>query len=265
MIAWTLAHLRLAICSNQAGSSILIPLLILQVKGFLKFLSAIITDTLKKDPEVDNSNFYTKQDTVLIATEIGDTLKYSKKDFNSIVNKHKEFFEEYPANPDQAYFNDNDKEEFGSEVGQDNYFVLYAYFLKQKNGVKEFAKQRQKLIDIFSKINSLFGNFEYGGTYFGHQRSRILGYAEYSIYLLPKTKDEISKSYDIKYQKELYIKSLRQLIEDESKIDFNTLGKEKIERNKKLNKKVDDLDKLITDNFYLRRAQEFHYQHYEYY
>jgi hypothetical protein len=222
-------------------------------------------DTKGKASEVYNSKFYTKQDTILITTEIGETLKYSKTDFYNIVNKHTEFFEDYPADPDQAYFNDNDKEEFGSEVGQDNYYVLYAYFLKQKNGVEEFAQQRQKLIDIFSNINSLFGNFEYGGTYFGHQSSRILGYAEYSIYLLPKTKDEISKSYNIKNQKELYIKSLRQLIEAESKIDFNTLGQEKIERNKKINKIVDQLDKLITNNFYLRRTQEFHYQHYEYY
>lgn len=142
---------------------------------------------------------------------------------------------------------------------------MYAYFLKQRNGVTEFAQQRQKLIDIYSNINSLFGHFEYGGTYFGHQSSRILGYAEYSIYLLPKTKDDISKTYNITTQKELYVKSLRQLIEDESKIDFNTLGQEKIERTKKLNKIVDELDKLITDNFYLRRAQEFHYGYYEYY
>ena len=142
---------------------------------------------------------------------------------------------------------------------------LKKYFLKQKNGVKEFAQQRQKLIDIYSNINSLFGHFEYGGTYFGHQSSRILGYAEYSIYLLPKNNDNISKTYDITKQKELYIKSLRQLIEDENKIDFNTLGQEKIERTKKLNKIVDELDKLITDNFYLRRAQEFQYGHYEYY
>ena len=34
---------------------------------------------------------------------------------------------------------------------------------------------------------------------------------------------------------------------------------------KELNKLVDELDILITDNFYLRRAQEFHYVHYEYY
>ena len=143
---------------------------------------------------------------------------------------------------------------------------MYAYFLKQRNGVKEFVKQRQKLIDIYSNINSLFAYFEYGGTYFGHKSRRILGYAEYSIYLLPKTKDNITKTYDITKQKEFYIKSLRQLIIDESKIDFNTLGQEKkIERTKILNSIVDELEKLITDNFFLRRAQEFHYGHYEYY
>lgn len=58
---------------------------------------------------------------------------------------------------------------------------------------------------------------------------------------------------------------MRQLIEDESKIDFNTFGQEKIEQTQKLNKIVDELDKLITNNFYLRRAQEFQYGYYEYY
>jgi len=222
-----------------------------------------ITDA--KTSKVDISKYYTQQDIILITTEFGDTLKYTKAEFNNIADKHTEFFKENPDNPNQAYFNNNNKQEFGSEVGQDNYYVLYAYFLKQKNGVKEFAHQRQKLIDIYSNINSLFRYFEYGGTYFGHQSRRILGYAEYSIYLLPKTKDDISKTYDITTQKELYIKSLRQLIEDESKIDFNTFGQEKIERTKKLNKIVDELDKLITDNFYLRRAQEFQYVHYECY
>ncbi len=215
--------------------------------------------------KIDNSKYYTKQDTIIIATEINDTLKYAKADFNAIVDKHPEFFQEYPDNPDQAYYNDNDRDEFGSELGQDNYYLLYAYFLKQKNGAEKYATQRKKLIDIYSSINSLFGYFQYGGTYFGHQDSRILGYAEYSIYLLPKKKEDIQKTYDITKQKELYIKSLRQLIEDESKIDFNTLGKSKIERSKELNKIVDGLDKLITDNFYLRRAQEFQYEYYEYY
>lgn len=223
--------------------------------------------TPKVEPasKIDNSKYHTTQDTILIPTEIGDTLQYTKSGFNSIVDKHPEFFQAYPENPDQTYNNGNNKEEFGSEVGQDNYYKLYAYFLKQRNGNEKYAQQRKKLIDIYSNINSLFGHFQYGGTYFGHQSRRILGYAEYSIYLLPKKKEDIEKTYDIKKQKEFYIKSLRQLIDDENKIDFNTTGNDKIERTKELYKLVDELDKLITDIFYLRRAQEFHYGHYEYY
>lgn len=215
--------------------------------------------------QIDNSKYYTEKDTVYINTEIGETLKFAKAEFNQIIDKHPEFFKKYPNNPDQLYFNDNDREEFGSEVGQDTYYTLYAYFLKQRNGIDKYAKQRKKLIEIYSNVNSLFGQIQYGGTYFGHQAMRILGYAEYSIYLLPKEKNEIQKTYDITEQKKLYIKSLRQLIEDESKIDFNTLGKEKEERNKNLNRIIDEIDKLISDNFYLSRTQEFHYGHYEYY
>lgn len=232
-----------------------------------------IADTTKQlitISKTDNSKYYTTKDTVLIANEIGETLEFSKQEFNNLIDNHPEFFnayEEYgyPQDPDQAYHCNTSNNEFSSEVGQDNYYILYAYFLKQKNGVKEYAKQREKLIDIYSNINSLFGYFQYGGTFFGHQSRRIIGYAEYSIYLLPKSKEDFEKTYDITGQKTLYIKSLRQLIDDESKIDNQTFGKEKIQRTKELNKIVDELDKLITDNFYLRRAQEFHYEHYEYY
>lgn len=215
--------------------------------------------------QINNSKHYTEKDTIYINTEIGEKLTFVKEEFNKIIDKHPEFFEKYPSNPDQLYFNDNDREEFGSEVGQDTYYALYAYFLKQRNGIDKYAKQRKKLIRLYSNINSLFGQIEYGGTYFGHQAMRILGYAEYSIYLLPKEKNDIQKTYNITEQKKLYIKSLRQLIEDESKINFNTFGKEKEERNINLNRIVNEIDMLITDIFYLRRAQEFQYGHYEYY
>ncbi|MDR2854222.1 MAG: hypothetical protein LBV31_02825 [Prevotellaceae bacterium] len=222
--------------------------------------------------QADNSKYYTTQDTVQIMTETGVTLEYSKDDFNQMVKNHTEFFDEFTVNPDQVYYclfhcnTDNKKNrEFGSEAGQDAYYTLYAYFLKQKNGIDKYAQQRKKLIEIYSNINSLFGHFQYGGSYFGHQAQRILGYAEYAIYLLSCAENNIEKTYSITKQKDLYIKSLRQLIEDESEIDFETFGKEKIERNKELNSIVDKLDKLITDNFYLRRAQEFQYRHYEYY
>ncbi len=229
----------------------------------------LVTDTTRtattETYKTKNSKYYSNQDSIRIETQARDTLIYAKADFNAIVNKHPEFFQTDPEHPDMAYHNNSDVGEFGSEVGQDCYYILYAYFLKQKNGNEEYAQQRKKLIEIYSIINSLFGHFQNGGTFFGHQGSRILGYAEYSIYLLPKSKQDIEKTYDISRQKEFYIKSLRQLIADESKIDFNTMGKDKAERNKALYNIVDELNKLITDIFYLRRAQEFQYSHYEYY
>ena len=229
-----------------------------------------VDKTLKSDSvlitqQTDNSKYYITTDTLRISTETVGNFIFSKNEINQIIDKHPEFFTLYWKDPDKKYYCNGDTEEFGSEVGQDDYYVLYAYFLKQKNGVKKYAVMRKKLIDIYTRINSLFQMFQYGGTYFGHQYPRILGYAEYSVYLYSESKDRLEKTYDIRKQKELYIKSLRQLIDDESKIDNETLGKEKIDRNKELNKIVDDLNNLITGNFYLRRAQEFHYRHYEYY
>jgi len=216
--------------------------------------------------KIDNSKYYATVDTLIIATEIGDTLKYAKAEFNEIIDKHPELVSDNVQNPDQVYHCSGEKEGFNSEAGQDGYFMLYAYFLKNKNGDIKYSERRKKLIDIFSNINSLFGHFQYGGTYFGHQQARILGYAEFSIYLYKENETYgISKTYDITKQKELYIKSLQQLVSDESKIDFNSIGQKKMERAKELNRIVDDIDKAITDNYYLRRTQNFHFGHYEYY
>jgi len=69
--------------------------------------------------------------------------------------------------------------------------------------------------------------------------------------------------YDITKQKDHYIKLLRQLIEDEIKNDpeghvyARDLAKE-------LSTIADNLDKLITDKFYLQCALEFQYVHYRY-
>lgn len=213
---------------------------------------------------IPNSKYYTLKDTLVIVTEIGDTLRFAKNEFNSIIDNHPEFFDVFVASPDilyNCYVKNND---FGSEQGRDLYYALYAYFLKQNNGVKEFADQRRRLVDIYSRINSLFAEFQHGGTFFGHQRLRILGYVEYSLSTYPK-RFGFEKTYDIGNQKELYIKSLRQLISDESSIDLESLGAERNQRNKDLNKIVDEIDTLITDIFYLRNAQEFQYSNYVYY
>ena len=212
-----------------------------------------------------NSKYYATKDSIIIFTESWDSLKYSKEEFNELIDEHPEFFYDFPISPDLLYYSYGDHREFSSEVGQDNYYLLYAYFIKQKNSLEKYTECRNKVTAIYDNINSLFGYFQYGGTYFAHQGRRIHGYAEYAVYEYSKVKDSFEKTYNISKQKEFYIKSLRQLAEDESSIDFNVSGEEKIKRTKEINALVDSLDKLITDNFYLRKAQEFHYDHYQYY
>lgn len=172
---------------------------------------------------------------------------------------------DFVINPDQAYNCNNDLGVFNSKTGQDQYYILYAHLLQKRNGIEKYDDLRTKLTDIYQNINALFGDLQHGGTYFGHQHSRIFGYVEYSIYLYSRSKDNFEKNYSIDKQKKIYIASLRQLIDDELSIDTNTFGEEKAKRRKKLNQTVDSLEKLITDIFYLRRAQQFQSEYYEYY
>jgi len=241
------------------------------------------SDTSKKlaEPKIElpqnklaRAKYHTDKDTVYISTQSKDTLIFSKEEFNDIVDNFPELTSLNTQNPDTAYnskiwvdFVDSSGEKkhltFGSEVGQDNYYIVYAYFLKQKNGIAKYSVRRKKLFEIYNTLNSLFGKLNYGGTYFGHQYSRIEGYAEFSIYWYRHYEDYFDRPYDITNQKAFYIGGLKQLILDEEKIDNNTIGKkEKAERQKELFAKVDNLDKQITDNFYLRMAQSFQSDYY---
>ena len=71
-----------------------------------------------------------------------------------------------------------------------------------------------------------------------------------------------STEMTIKKSKKLYIDGLRQLVLDEEKYDYYTLGEEKIERREKLMNIINQLDTLITNYFYLKEAQKFEHTNY---
>jgi hypothetical protein len=225
--------------------------------------------------KADRLKYHTDKDSVFIYSQADDILKFSKEEFNDVVDNFPELTSMNTLSPDSTYgISDitvelvdivgNKKQlSFDSEAGQDDYYMLYAYFLKEKNGIAKYATRRNKLFEIYNTLNSIFGNLRHGGTYFGHQYSRIEGYAEYSIYWYRHYEDYFDRPYNIEKQKAFYIGGLKQLILDEEEIDFNTVGvNEKAERRKKLFAKVSMLDKEITDNFYLRMAQSFQSDHY---
>jgi hypothetical protein len=163
------------------------------------------------------------------------------------------------------YYSTGDKDRFGSEIGQDTYYMLYAYFLKQQQGVEKYAARRKKLIDIYTNINALYRHIQDGGTYFGHQQYRILAYAEFSLHIFIAHESSPSKTFDISKEKKLYLSLLRQIVNDETSLNYDSKGENFAEETRELNHIVDNLDHLITDIFYLKRAQAFQYDKYEYY
>lgn len=216
----------------------------------------------KKKEQSIHKKFYAKSDTVFIQEGSGDTLVFTKEAFNQVIDKHSEFFRKYDvSDPDKAYHNER-SEGFTTEAGQDYYYLLYAHFLRERNG-RGHETKRKKLREIFWNINALFQKAEYGGTFFGHQHQRIPAYAEYILHTEPEDEINFQKTYSVTEQKRLYLESLRQLIRDVISIDIELRNRQqKRERSRFLNKNVQALDTLITDLYYLRKAQEYHYRFY---
>jgi hypothetical protein len=207
----------------------------------------------------------TDNDVMIVVNEISDTLIYTKTAFKEIIDVHPELLNEIPKDPDTTYFSLPHYTRFGGEAGQDEYYMLYAYFLKKKNGIERYAERRTRLVDIYLNINSVFATIQHGGTYFGHQSGRIVGYAEYAVYLYKDSEQQHHKNYDIRKQKGLYVRSLRQLVADMIRADPESTEQQKTGRIKELNLLVDNIDKDITDIFYLRQAKEFQNRYYGHY
>lgn len=223
-------------------------------------------------PDVD-STLLIKEDSLVISTPGLENLKFTGKEFNFIITHYPEIYKDISYSPDEAYAiwcerpKDFQQEanyvSFGSEVGHDAFCRVYAWLLMKKTGDSAYAVRRKKLLALYQEINDLFGYLAFGGTYFSHQVARIHGYVEYDISIFAEYQDDFEKRYDFQKQKNLYIASLRQMIEDEINADLDNFGtSDKAPHKRKLNQIVDNIARSITDYFYLDRTQRFHYAHY---
>lgn len=233
------------------------------------------TSVIKNQSLVDKSQLYAKADSIMITSKHFDTLKYSKKEFNQIIDNFPSLYLSIPVNPDISYAQsgyfkdvieaDSDKKHlsFGSEQGQDTYYILYSYFLRQQHKDEHLDRVRETLINIYQTLNEIFGYLYHGGTYFGHQYNRINGYAEYGVYEYKSFSDIHNRLEDISKLKQLYLASLKEIIHNEIEVvNENPTEKGKFERKYELLKYVTILDTLITNNFYLKKAQQFQYSYY---
>ena len=237
-----------------------------------KKVDTVIT---KKQIITDKSILYAKDDSVIISSEHFDTLIYPKEQFDQIVDNFPSLYLSIPVSPDISYAQsgyfkeivegDGDRKivSFGSEQGQDIYYILYSYFLRQKQGEKYLDTVRENLIAIYQNLNDLFGRLSYGGTFFGHQYNRVSAYAEYGVYEYESFSDIDNKVKDIRKLKQLYLASLREITYRTMELEDEIYPKSRrIERQKELLEYVATLDKLINSNFYLKKAQKFQYSYY---
>jgi len=195
-----------------------------------------------------------------IVIDSSDGYKLTKRELREIIKQHPELTTNLILQPDIAYHQQHDIN-FNSEVGQDNYYLLYAYLLKNNNGTIKSQEERTKLTAVFEDINKIYDSINNGGTYYAHEYSRIPVYVEYSIYQ-GKKNDYYVKNYDISKQKSLYINSIKQLITDELNNNFDVNRNEIPQLKKKLIETVNHMDGLITNTFYLKMAQQFQYSNY---
>lgn len=203
----------------------------------------------------------------------GDTMNFTERDLYLAKKTIPQFSENFFQNPDEAYatrgmgYEPKGEEEkefsrFACEVCQDDYYLMYTYFLSQKIDLAKYKNEGKTLISIFRLINEFNRALQSGGTYFGHQYQRIYAYATYAVYIYGKQPNE--KSYPADKEKKFFIGGLKQKVLDDEQYNFDAavdvVAKKK--RKEELLKLVYELDQLITDHFYLEEAQEFQYSHY---
>ncbi len=229
--------------------------------------SSISTSTKSVD-----SSLFARKDSILIGFPGSDSVTYSRGEFNDIVVHFPELYGLPTVDPDIAYYGSVFSGKIGigvrfnCEVGQDEFYALYAFFLRNRDTGQRLAGSRDTLIRIFEEINDIFGQLNHGGTFFGHQAYRILGYTEYRIYLLSRNTDDFRKEYSITSQKANFTNQLRQQIVDEIGVDNLLLGKhEKEDKRQDMLKSVRKINDWICNYFYLKETRQFMYDYYDVY
>lgn len=175
----------------------------------------------KNDLKIEKSKAYriTSLDTVYICNYPKIELYVLKEDYNKIVIKRDEFFNNEFSNPDSYYTNylksENDKN-FEGEFGADAYYQWYTYFLKKKYNPSIYKKEREDLLAIHNEINNLNALLKGGGSYFSHNIPRIHAYVEWNIYKKNILKNDIAEEPENEFlkKKSRFISSLKKNLND---------------------------------------------------
>ena len=128
--------------------------------------------------------------------------------------------------------------------------------------IDDFNHQRNKIMIIYTRLNSMFSLLDGGGLGYMHLYRRTFGEAEYTVYLYALTRKDFTVKYDISKQKDLFKQTLQQIVTDRLENTFDIHESEKPELKEELFALIQEINTQITDAFYLTQAQQFYYSNY---
>lgn len=204
--------------------------------------------------------FYTQLDTLNLNGQ-----KFSKKDFNAIVDNFPRLYQDEVLHPDSLYkidsplnrdFIDLDGQKqnisFDSDAGQYRYFALYAYFLTKKNKGTRFEYLRNHLTQSYDAINTIFERLNRGGTLYIHQSSCVPAYVAYDVYFINNSERLPEFTKKTRAERWEFIYDLKQQIKDESEMADMTYAEDG-----KIEDLVNKLNDEIVNDYVLYKVKKF--------
>lgn len=228
------------------------------MKKILFYFILISNLSLAQDNKINVQN-----DSIVLLQTDENTIYIKQNDLNDIISKHPEFLDIGYSSPDILY--NVNPIDFESEVGQDDYFLFYAYFLKEKHQTKKDNINRKKFIEIYNSLNRIFSLIDNGGTGFAHLYMRLYGYAEFSLlnYNHNVQFNEVSVNYS--EQKKFFIESLKLIAFNRLENEWNYTKKEKQQIKNEIKQLITKINNQITDSYLLNETQKFLFSTYKTY
>ncbi len=219
-------------------------------------------EVVKEEPRLelmDYSEFYMKEDSVLLPNPSGYTFRVYQNEVNHMVDSFPELFQEQMLKPSEASDHAWKRNIVKCMADEDQFYIQYYYLMRKRNGEGFWTEPREKLQIILMLLNDLSLCEAISGTYHGHDISRILAKTEYEIYLLKDNPRLLLDHYNMSRQIHLYIETLRQWVRDENNFQIDYEGAERIKREKEYLVIVDKLERAISNGYYLNHARDYFY------
>ena len=225
------------------------------MKNIILIFCFLCFDSCTHNTDSKIKNIYTTKDILVLNGH-----KFSKQEFNHIVDNFPRLYQDDVLHPDSLYNSEFTNPHFGeafgqnialnSVVGKNQYFALYANFLAIKNKGTRFEYLRNHLKDTYETINTIFEELNSDSTFFAHQYSRISAYVEFDIHFINNSTRQPKFTKITRSERWEFIDDLKKQISIKSK-----MANMKPEEEKIINALVDKLNEAIVNDYVLYKAQ----------